>query len=91
MLGKEAALFVPTGTMGNQICIRAHTQPGDEMICSDNAHIYIYEGGGFAALSGLSVACVKNESGIMNPSDVKAAIRAEGGLLPLSRDQPHLP
>ena len=46
MLGKEAALFVPTGTMGNQICIRAHTQPGDEMICSDNAHIYIYEGGG---------------------------------------------
>ena len=49
-LGDEAALFVPTGTMGNQICIRAHTQPGDEMICSDNAHIYIYEGGGFAAL-----------------------------------------
>ena len=80
MLGKEAALFVPTGTMGNQICIRAHTQPGDEMICSDNAHIYIYEGGGFAALSGLSVACVKNESGIMKPSDVKAAIRAEGSL-----------
>ena len=77
---KEAALFVPTGTMGNQICIRAHTQPGDEMICSDNAHIYIYEGGGFAALSGLSVACVKNESGIMKPSDVKAAIRAEGSL-----------
>ena len=66
--------------MGNQICIRAHTQPGDEMICSDNAHIYIYEGGGFAALSGLSVACVKNESGIMKPSDVKAAIRAEGSL-----------
>ena len=80
MLGKEAALFVPTGTMGNQICIRAHTQPGDEMICSDNAHVYIYEGGGFAALSGLSVACVKNESGIMKPSDVKAAIRAEGSL-----------
>ena len=80
MLGKEAALFVPTGTMGNQICIRAHTQPGDEMICSDNAHIYIYEGGGFAALSGLSVACVKNDSGIMKPSDVKAAIRAEGSL-----------
>ena len=50
------------------------------MICSDNAHIYIYEGGGFAALSGLSVACVKNESGIMKPSDVKAAIRAEGSL-----------
>ena len=80
MLGKEAALFVPTGPMGTQICIRAHTQPGDEMICSDNAHIYIYEGGGFAALSGLSVACVKNESGIMKPSDVKAAIRAEGSL-----------
>ncbi len=80
LLGKEAALFVPTGTMGNQICIRAHTQPGDEMICSDNAHIYIYEGGGFAALSGLSVACVKNDAGIMKPADVKAAIRAEGSL-----------
>src|SRR5262249_9049803 len=50
LLGKEAALFVPSGTMSNQIGIKVHTQPGDELICEANCHIYNYEAGGPAVL-----------------------------------------
>jgi threonine aldolase len=46
MLGKEAALFVPTGTMANQICVRVHTRPGDELICETTSHVYVWEAGG---------------------------------------------
>lgn len=46
MCGKEAALFVPSGTMANAIALRCHTSPGDEIITANNSHIYIYEGGG---------------------------------------------
>src|SRR5438477_7400550 len=52
MLGKEAALYVSSGTMSNQICVRAHTQPGDELLCEAACHIYNYEAGGAAVLSG---------------------------------------
>src|SRR5947209_8935635 len=52
-LGKEAALFVPSGTMSNQACIRAHTQPGDELLCEAMCHIYNSEAGGPAARSGV--------------------------------------
>src|SRR5215468_6759992 len=51
MLGKEAALFVPSGTMSNQICVKAHTQPGDELLCAATCHIYVNEAGAPAALS----------------------------------------
>ena len=54
LLGKEAALFVPSGTMSNQICLKAHTQPGDELLCEANCHIYNYEGGGPAVLCGVT-------------------------------------
>lgn len=79
MLGKEAALFVPSGTMSNAVAIRAHTIPGDEIVTELYSHIYLYEGGGYAALSGCSVALVPAISGIMKPADVSSAIRkAEG-------------
>lgn len=79
MLGKEAALFVSSGTMANAVAIRAHTQPGDEIVTERHSHIYEYEGGGYAALSGCSVALVPADMGIMDPADVEAAIRkAEG-------------
>mgnify|MGYP005668501459 FL=1 len=55
MFGKESALFVPSGTMSNAIAIRAQTEPGDEVITQRHSHIYVYEGGGYAALSGLSL------------------------------------
>lgn len=81
MLGKEAALFVPSGTMSNAVAIKTHTSPGDELVCSDSAHIYRYEGGGFAALSGCSVALVDTSAshGVMDPAAVKKAIRKSEG------------
>ncbi|MGL1888289.1 MAG: threonine aldolase family protein, partial [Reichenbachiella sp.] len=54
IFGKEAALFCPSGTMTNQIAVKLHTQPGDEVICDQTAHIYNYEGGGLAFNSGVS-------------------------------------
>ena len=81
LLRKEAALFVPSGTMSNAIAIRAHTKPGDEIVTESTSHIYVYEGGGYAALSGCSVALVPGELGIMNPKDVEKAIRKSEGSL----------
>ena len=81
MLGKEAALFVPSGTMSNAIAIRAHTNPGDEIVTESTSHIYVYEGGGYAALSGCSVALVPGKLGIMTPEDVAKAIRKGDGSL----------
>ena len=56
MFGKEAGLFVASGTMSNAIALRTHTVPGDEIVCDKTAHIYRYEGGGYAALCGASIA-----------------------------------
>ena len=79
LFGKEAAIFVASGTMSNAIAIRAHTVPGDEIVCDKTAHIYKYEGGGYAALCGVSIALVEGMNGIMNPSDVALAIRKSKG------------
>jgi len=81
IFGKEEALFVPSGTMSNAIAIRAQTEPGDEVVTERYSHIYVYEGGGYAALSGCSIALVPGESGIMRPIDVEAAIRKGDGSL----------
>src|SRR5438046_6751688 len=54
LLGKDAALFVPSGTMSNQICVKTHTQPGDELLCEAACHIYNFEAGGPAVLSGVT-------------------------------------
>ena len=79
MFGKEAALFVASGTMSNAIALRTHTVPGDEIVCDKTAHIYRYEGGGYAALCGASVALVEGTSGLMTPEQVQSAVRkAEG-------------
>jgi threonine aldolase len=79
MLGMEAALFVPSGTMSNAVAIRTHTSPGDEIITEKTSHIYLYEGGGYAALSGCSIALVDSRLGIMKPEDVEKAIRKADG------------
>jgi len=78
IMGKEAGLLVPSGTMSNAIAIRAHTQPGDEIITEEHSHIYVYEAGGFAALSGCSVALVAGNRGIMEPEAVARKIRKPG-------------
>ena len=81
MCGMEAALFVPSGTMSNAIAVRAHTSPGDEIVMERTSHIYQYEGGGYAAISGVSIALIDGEKGQLTPQAVAKAIRkAEGSL-----------
>jgi threonine aldolase len=78
LLGKEAALFVPSGTMSNQVAIKAHTQPGDEMICEAHCHIHNYEAGGPAALSGVTTRYIEGDQGILDVSHLEGAIRPPG-------------
>ena len=75
LLGKEAAIFVPSGTMANQVAIRCHTQPGDEMLIDANAHIYWYEGGGPAALSGVTCRVLQGKRGVFSKADIRNALR----------------
>ncbi len=77
MFGMEAALFCPSGTMTNQIAIKCHTQPGDEVICDESSHIYQYEGGGIAFNSGASVKLLTGDRGRINSIQVKAAINPD--------------
>ena len=77
VLGKEAALFVPSGTMGNQLALAAQTRPGDQIIVEDGAHIYRYEGGAPAGLNGLLVTCVKAPGGILDWSLIEPVINPE--------------
>ncbi|MFT3823106.1 MAG: GntG family PLP-dependent aldolase [Chitinophagaceae bacterium] len=74
MFGKEAALYCPSGTMSNQIAIKVHTQPGDEVICDFSAHVYQFEGGGIAFNSGAQVALLQGDRGRFTASQVSAAI-----------------
>ena len=77
MFGLEAGLFCPSGTMTNQIAIKAHTQPGDELICDKMSHIYQYEGGGIAFNSGCSVKLIDGDRGRITADQVKAAINPD--------------
>lgn len=70
MFGMEAALFCPSGTMTNQIAMRVLTQPQDEIICYNGAHIYKYEGGGLAYNSQVSTRLIHSQNGILHPADV---------------------
>src|SRR5919198_6173388 len=77
LLGKEAALFVPSGTMSNQICVRAHTQPGDELLCEASCHIYNHEAGGAAALSGVTCRTFEGEYGVLDVSQLEGKVRPD--------------
>ncbi len=76
LLGKEAGLFVPSGVMGNQLCIRLHTRPGDEVIVESTSHLIRYEGGSASSLSGVQLTCVPGVRGILEQELVRAAIRS---------------
>ena len=77
MFGMEAAVFCPTGTMTNQIGIKCHTQPGDEVICEQQSHVYIYEGGGIASNSGCQVKPLVGDRGRISAEQVAAAINPD--------------
>jgi threonine aldolase len=74
LFGTEAALFCPSGTMTNQIGIRLHTRPGDEVICDELSHVYLYEVGGIAANSGASVRLLKGDRGRFTAQQVSEQI-----------------
>ncbi len=75
LLGKEAGLFVPSGTMANQIAIRCTTQPGDEVILESGAHPFHYEAGGAAVISGVTLRLVPGNRGVLDPDMVRDAVR----------------
>ncbi len=77
IFGMEAGLFCPSGTMTNQIAIKCHTQPGDEVICEKMSHVYIYEGGGIAFISGSQVKPIDGDRGRITPQQVLSAINPD--------------
>ena len=85
MFGMEAGIFCPSGTMTNQIAIKCHTQPGDEVICDKNSHIYQYEGGGIAFNSGASVRLLEGHRGMVSAEMVREAIQPDDVHKPVSR------
>lgn len=84
LFGKEAALFVPSGVFGNQLCIATHTQRGNEIILGDACHIIINEAGSSAIISGVQTRTLKSVyGGLINPDDISGAVRKV--------DDPHFP
>ncbi|MEO6542269.1 MAG: GntG family PLP-dependent aldolase [Ferruginibacter sp.] len=77
MFGMEAALFCPSGTMTNQIAIKCHTRPGDEVICDKVSHVYIYEGGGIAFNSGCQVKALDGDRGRISADQVADSINPD--------------
>ena len=82
ILGKEAGLFVTSGTQGNAVALLAHTQRGDEIILEEKSHIYLNEVGGLAVMGSLMSKTIKGEKGWMNPDDIRAAVRIDNIHLP---------
>lgn len=85
LLGAEAALFVPSGTMGNQISIHCLTQPGDEIICETGAHFLHYEAGAMAVLSGVQARPLVGTHGVITVAQIEVALRGESYYFPRSR------
>ncbi len=85
MFGKEAAVFCPSGTMTNQIAIKVHTQPLDEVICDEYSHIYQYEVGGYAYNSSIGINLIKGTNGKITAEQVAAAIKPVYDWLPISK------
>lgn len=86
LLGKEAGLFVPSGTMGNLVAILTHCQRGDEVILGHLAHTFLYEAGGMAALGGIQPHTIPNQpDGTLRLEDIRAAIRPDDPHMPITR------
>ncbi len=85
LFGMESAVFCPSGTMTNQIAIKCHTQPGDEVICDELSHVYQYEGGGIAFNSGASVKLLHGDRGRITAAMVEGAIQPDDVHRPVSR------
>jgi len=85
MFGKEAALFVPSGTMGNEICIKAHTEPGDEIIVDVDSHVFVYETAGPSLLSGVQMNPLSGTEGTFTTGQLKQTVRPNAYYMPKTR------
>jgi len=85
MFGMEAGIYCPSGTMTNQIAIRIHTQPQDDVICDKNSHVYLYEAGGMMANSGVSVTLLDGDRGRINANQVASSIKPDDVHAPISK------
>jgi len=85
VLGKEAAVYVPSGTMSNQIGVRVHSSPGDELLCEAECHIFMYEQAGYAQLSGVAAMPVQGKFGVLEPEQLYGKLRAENTHFPRTR------
>lgn len=77
ILGKEAAIYMPSGTMTNQVAVRIHCQPGDEILCEEGCHIYNYEQGAFAQFSGVVARTVRGDDGILQLEQLRGLVRPD--------------
>jgi threonine aldolase len=77
LLGKEAAVFVPSGTMANQIAVGVHCRPGDELLCASTAHVYVWEAGGIARLSGVMARTFPGDAGRLSLDEIRDSIRPD--------------
>ncbi len=77
LLGKEAAIYMPSGTMTNQVAVRLHCSPGDELLCEEGCHIFHYEQGAFAQLSGIVARTLQGEYGVLRPEQFAGQVRPE--------------
>jgi threonine aldolase len=82
LFGREAALFVPSGTMGNEICIKAHTNPGDEIIVDQESHIFVYETAAPSLLSGVQMNPLKGRRGVFTTEQLERAVRPPAYYMP---------
>ncbi len=82
ILGKEAAVYMPSGSMTNQVAIRLHTEPGDEIVLEENSHTYFYEAGGPAALSSVMCRLITGERGLFTSDQLKGVLRPPALHLP---------
>jgi threonine aldolase len=85
LLGKEAALFVPSGTMANQLAVGVHAAPGDELLCDPTAHIYVWEAGGIARLWGATTRTIEGDCGLLSRSVLEGKVRPEDAHYPRTR------
>ena len=88
-LGKEAAVFVPSGTMGNLACVAAQTRPGDEVIADAQAHLVVYEVGGTAIVAGIQLRVLESVDGIPDAESITAAVREPDVHQPVSTPPLH--
>jgi threonine aldolase len=85
LLGKEAALYAPSGTMTNQIGVHVNTSRGEEVLLHEGSHIFVYEAGAPAMLSSVQVRTLPGENGVLDPDTVRAAVRPDDVHFPRSR------